>query len=117
MSFITPSVPTLASVNSVRDTFTDQDFQVLPGQYMISCLGLSQSRTITMPDATVDIPMGKVYIIKDETGDAGTFDLNVVGFGIVGSRQPIDQEETGAVINSSKGSLTLVSNGVSWYLV
>lgn len=115
-TFVAPT-PTLATVNSVRVFFNDQDFQVQAGQYMISCIGLTAPRTITMPDATTEVPEGKVYIIKDESGDAGTHDLTIIGFGTPGNEQPIDGVVSGAVINSSKGSLTLVSNGVSWYLV
>lgn len=110
--------PQLNVVNAVRIDIHDTDYSIQPLDYLISIVApLTAQRKMTLPDATVDIPIGKMYIIKDESYSADANNILVVGFGTPGSEQPIDGLTPGAVINSKGGSLTLVSNGVSWYIV
>ena len=109
--------PTLAVVNAVRIDIHDIDYTILPGDYLVSIVELTGARLMTLPDATVDVPLGKMYIIKDEVGVAGQHNITVRGFGTPGNEQPVDGITAGAVINTNKGALTIVSNGVSWYIV
>lgn len=95
----------------------DTDYAIQPSDYLVSIVEMTDTRTLTLPDATTEVPMGKMYIIKDETGFPNTSNVIIVGYGTPGSRQPIDGLEQGVVINTPKGSYTLVSNGVSWYIV
>lgn len=108
--------PTLATVHAVRVDIHDIDFFVQPDQYLISYVELTAPRTVTMPDSAT-VPMGKMYVIKDETGNAGTNNITIIGFGTPGSEQPVDGFVSGVTINAAKGALTLVCNGVSWYIV
>lgn len=110
------SSPTLATVFAVRIDIHDVNFTAQPEQYLLSYVELTAARTITLPDTAV-LPMGKMYVVKDETGNANTYNITIKGFGTPGSEQPVDGLTAGAVINTTKGALTLVSNGVSWYLV
>lgn len=110
---------TLATVNAVRVDIHDTDFFAQPDQYLLSYVSLTAPRQITLPDC-IDVlgNANKMYIVKDETGLADVHNITIIGFGTIGvDRQPIDGDEAGIAINSQKGALTLVSNGVSWYVV
>lgn len=66
--------------------------------------------TITLPSA-VTVGAGKIYIIKDESGAAGTNNITIDGDGT----ETIDGTTT-RVINTNYGSMNIISDGTNWYI-
>lgn len=107
-------VPNLSIVNAVRIDIHDTDYTILPTDYLVSVVApLTAPRIMTLPDATSEVPIGKMYIIKDESYTAGNNHILVIGF----NDQPIDNQVNGIPIQTHGGSMTVVCNGVSWYIV
>lgn len=76
----------------------EQKFYVLNGQ----------SPTFVLPS---NPEVWQDHVIKDNTGQAGTYPIQIFGSGIT-----IDGESS-AQINSNWGSLTIVYNGTQWNIV
>lgn len=79
--------------------------------YMIAVTDTTAARTVSLP-AVATIPSGKSFVIKDESGAAGT---NAITIDPSGS-ETIHGAAT-ALVNTNWGSMTLVSNGTSWLII
>lgn len=71
----------------------------------------SAARTINLPAAS-SVTAGRYFTFKDKTGDAATFNITIVPNG----SDTIDEAASSTTVNTSYGSLTLISDGVSNWL-
>lgn len=78
------------------------------GVYIIAITNSSAPRTVTLQ--TADTVAGREYIINDEGGQAGTFNITVDTQG----SQTIDGK-TSVPIVADHGSLNVYSDGVNWF--
>lgn len=67
------------------------------------------TRTVTLPE---NAPVGTTYIVKDIGGAAGSANISIARSG----SDTIDGQTT-QTINSNYGAVTLVSDGVNWFIV
>ncbi len=79
--------------------------------YVVVNTDTSSARTITLP-AAADVTAGRYFIIKDKSGDANTNNITVTPAGA----DTIDETASSTTINTSYGSLTLISDGVANWL-
>ncbi len=93
-----------------KRTATASDLTADIDDYLIAVTDTSISRTITLPTAAVS--EGKTYIIKDESGLAGT---NSIDIDTEGS-ETIDGAAS-KTINSNYGSATVYSDGSNWFSI
>jgi hypothetical protein len=89
-------------IPNARTTVADAAYSALPYDYVIAYTSLTATRAVTLPAAN-SMP-GKVYIIVDESGSAGTDNITIAG----GSNHC-----TGVTTNY--GSTRCGSNGTAWY--
>jgi hypothetical protein len=78
---------------------------------IIGVANLAGAVTINLPSAAT-YEAGAKLIIKDQIGEAATYNITVDAFGT----ETIDGEPT-LVINTDYGSVTLYTNGVNWFVV
>ncbi len=87
-------------------------YTVLVTDYYIGKTGITGGGdTVTLP-AVATAAVGKVYIIKDESGTAGTNNITIDGNGA----ETIDGAAT-KVINTNFGSATLICSGAAWFII
>ena len=81
------------------------------GQTIIGVTDTASARTITL--ASADCVAGRIVIIKDESGSAGTNNITVATEGA----QAIDgiTDDTSVKITANYGVLRLYSNGTNWF--
>ncbi|MFO0703734.1 MAG: hypothetical protein U0525_03355 [Patescibacteria group bacterium] len=72
----------------------------------------STSSPYTINLRTADCVAGRTYIVKDESGAAGTNNITVATEGT----EKIDGQDT-YVINTNYGAVTVYSNGTNWYVI
>ena len=91
-----------------RTAVADVAYTVLYGDYLIAYTSLTATRAVTLPPpsqvGTAANP--KYYIIKDETGTAGTNNLTFAA--------TIDGA-TGKAINANYGVMRIFSNGSAYF--
>ena len=87
----------VSSATSVTDT-----------DYIIGVDTSSAAVTVTIPSGQVSA--GRVIIINDEGGSAGTNNITVA----TGGSETVDGSATGT-ISSNNGTLALYSDGSNWY--
>jgi hypothetical protein len=90
----------------LKRTNIASDYAVQSGDCYIAVTSTAAPRTITLP---TDWSAGKILIIKDESGGAGTNTITVSGNGKL-----IDGSATRA-INTNYGVLRLISSGAAWF--
>ena len=81
-------------------------YTVVAGDYLISCGG-SGARTINLP--AVASNSGRIVIIKDETGNAGSGTITIDGNG----NELIDGSAT-LTLTENRGAYTLICTGSQW---
>ena len=91
---------------AIADTNTTLDGT----QSLVVYTSLTAGRTITLPSATTNV--GRIYMIKDETGSAATYNLTLA----TTSSQTIDGAST-AVINTNYGHIAVYSDGANWKIL
>jgi len=97
----------------ILDTSSTTAYAVLATDYYIgvgSAVGTAQALMVNLP--AVSGLTGRVLIIKDESGECGTYNITLNGNG----SETIDGQTT-QVMNSNFASVTLVCNGASWSIV
>lgn len=92
-----------------RRSISDTNYTAVASDYMIAYTGLSAPRTVTLPTASAS-NNNQTYIIKDQTGNAGTSNITIQGTG----GQTIDNAAT-KVINTAWGSVQVYTNGSAWF--
>ena len=80
------------------------------GDTIIGVTDTSASRTITL--ASADCVEGRIIIIKDESGGAGTNNITIATEGT----EKIDGADT-QVINANYGVIRLYSDGANWFIM
>lgn len=96
---------TTADIGAIKRTAViDAAYSVLPTDYLVAFVSLSNSRTVRLP--TAPVMANKTIIIKDESGKAATYNIVVVG--------TIDGQ-VNKVLNTNYGTVRLYSNGMDWF--
>lgn len=86
------------------------DYTTTDSDLLIAVTSTAAARTITLLSATVT--EGRIFIIKDESGAAGTNNITIATEG----SETIDGSAT-LVISTNYGSATLYSDGVDWFVI
>jgi hypothetical protein len=92
-----------------RQAIADTNYAAAANDHIIAYTSLTAPRTVLLPTA-VGVA-GQTYIIKDESGSAGTHTITIAGTG----GQTIDGS-AGQFIVTSYGSVTVYSNGANWFI-
>ena len=95
-----------ASARATR-AVSDAAVTVLSTDYYVSLTALTAPRIVTLP---ASIPDGVEFMVKDESGDAGTFNITVKGNG----SETIDNA-AGQLINQAYGSVSVIRRNGSWW--
>jgi hypothetical protein len=93
---------------SVRRTAVAADYTLTDTDYYVGVSDTSVERTLTLPTASGK--PGRIYVIKDESGGAGTHRITV--------KAPASETIDGAgelFINANYGVLRMISSGESWF--
>lgn len=88
---------------------TDANYTALLSDSIIAFTEVTAPRTLNLP-AVATAGLGRVYVIKDQTGNAGTHNITVDPAGT----ELIDGVAT-RVINTNFGSIHIYCNGVGWF--
>ncbi|HSX08187.1 MAG TPA: right-handed parallel beta-helix repeat-containing protein [Candidatus Saccharimonadales bacterium] len=88
----------------------DANYTPLATDSVIAYGSLTAARTVTLPSAVG--AAGRIYIIKDESGAAGSNNITVSTTG----GQTIDNTAS-KLLNTNYGFLRLYSNGVNWFSI
>ena len=91
-----------------RTTVSNTAYTASTTDYLIGYTSLSAAQTVTLPTA-VGVT-GQQYIIKDETGNAGSDNITVAASG----SQTIDGASS-KTISTGYGYLKIYSNGSNWF--
>ena len=95
---------------SYKRTSTAGNYTILVSDYYVGVTSTAAARTITLPLATA-AGEGKVYIIKDESGGAGTNNILIQG-------QGGDNVDGATVsITSNYGSIRVICDGGDWFTI
>ncbi len=95
------------SFGVLRTSVADVNHAATSPETIIAYTSLTAARTVTLPTA-VNIA-GRLYVIKDETGSAATYNISVA----TTSSQTIDGA-TSKVVADNYGWLVLYSDGANW---
>ncbi len=91
-----------------RTTVADAAYTIVATDHIVTYTALTTGRIVTLPTAASIT--GREYIIKDESGNAGTNNITVA----TTSSQTIDGASTRA-ISTAYGVLRIYSNGSNWF--
>lgn len=94
----------------VRSVSTAVDYLALSTDFFIGVTDTSIVRTVSLPSVN-DLPVGKLYVIKDKSGLAGTNNIIVNPDGA----ELIDGQAT-FPINANYSSLSIITDGIGWYI-
>jgi hypothetical protein len=87
-----------------RKAVNDAAYSVLASDCIVAYTALSATRAVTLPTAST--VTNQIFIIKDETGNAGTDNITLVG--------TIDGA-TNKSISTGYGAIRLYSNGTAYF--
>lgn len=91
-----------------RTTVADANYTVLLTDYLIAYTSLTAGRTVTLP-APSAATANQVFVIKDETGNAGSSNITIQG-----ASGNIDGAASKA-INTNYGSIKVYHNGTNYF--
>lgn len=94
----------------LKRTATATSYTALLTDYLIAVTSTASSRTISLPAAST--ASGIVYIIKDESGGAGTNNIVINPDG----SETIEGALTYA-LSTNYGSITIYCNGTTWFVM
>ncbi|MBP9706762.1 MAG: hypothetical protein KBD78_03910 [Oligoflexales bacterium] len=92
-----------------KQTRVAADYTITKDDFYIGVTSTSAPRALTLP-SLASIPKESMYVIKDESGGAGTNNITVDGSGT----ETIDGSLT-KVINTNYGALRLMNSGSAWF--
>lgn len=98
------------SIGVQRTGTSASSYTALATDYYIGVTGTGANQTINLPTAASIT--GRVYIIKDEAGDAATNNITIDG----SAAETIDGAAT-AVINANYGFRAILSDGANWMII
>ncbi len=107
---IDPNGTTSKAGQIVKRTATAIDYLVKTFDYLIGVTSTAAIRTITLPTAA-NATVGKIYVIKDESGGAATNNIIIDGNG----SETVDGALTQA-ITTNYGSMQLYTDGSNWFI-
>lgn len=91
-----------------RTAISDQDYSAQPTDYIIAYTLLTGPHSVTLPAAD-SIAAGTAYVIKDETGTAGSRPIKIIPAG--GKLNGLATMD----IATNFGSITVYSSGTAWF--
>jgi hypothetical protein len=84
------------------------DATVLPNDYVVNITDTSVPRSVSLPNPAL---VGESFVIKDGSGGAGANAITITpAAGLIDGA-------ANAIINTSYGSLTFVSDGTNYYVI
>ena len=95
----------------ITRTATAASYTALSTDTYIGVTSTAVARTITLP-AAATVESDKLYIIKDESGAAGTNNITIDG----NASETIDGQAT-ATIGTNYGSRTIFCDGSNWFTI
>ena len=95
-------------LTSRATTGDGNDYTATEDDHIVAADTSSSALTVTLPSVSVE--EGKVYVVKDEGGNAGTNNVEVATEG----SESIDGSST-ATISSDHGVVEVYSDGTDWY--
>lgn len=90
-----------------RTAVSNVNYTVSTSDHIIAYTSLSAARTVTLPDAS--LVSGVTFVIKDESGSAGTYAINIV------TASGVIDGLSSKTLNVAYGSLRFYSNGSNWF--
>lgn len=109
MLYVSPDVSQRASL--VATTQVTSDYTATPDDFMISVHDSIAPVAITLPFLS-EVPVGRKYIIIDESGTANTNIITV----LPAAGETINLA-TASPINAKHGSMTVVARPVGWQII
>lgn len=99
---------TVAASGTVQRTaVSDANYAALATDWLIAYTALTASRTVTLP-APSAAQAGKLYVVKDESGNAGTYPIVVTA--------PVSIDGSSSVqVNGPYGSVAVYSDGAAYF--
>jgi len=84
-------------------------YSALGSDFIVAVTNTAAARTVSLPQASAAI-VGEPYLVKDESGAAGTNNItvNVTGGGTIDGA-------ASKVINTNYGSLRFYTDGANWF--
>lgn len=95
---------------AIKRTAVAASYTLLITDYIVAVTSTASARTITLP--TASSASGLTFVVKDESGGAGTNAITIDG----DASETIDGATT-KVINTNYGSMTIYSNGTAWFTI
>lgn len=111
---VTQTVRTFTDIENgryPRTAVADVAYAALTTDLLIVYTSITTGRTVTLPN-TNTVPIGKLYIVKDETGGALVNNITLA----TTAAQTIDGAAT-KVVNTNYGYFEVYSNGTNWFTV
>lgn len=92
-----------------RTTVADTTYTILTSDYLIAVTSLTAPRTLTLP-TVASAGIGRVVIIKDESGSAGTHTITIDGSGA----ETVDGAAS-VTITTNRGVVRVYCSGAAWF--
>ena len=96
----------------VKIELVNSNYSILSSDYYIGVTDLSSSRTVTLPSAAV-VGAGKVYVVKDHSGDANQSHYVIVA---ASGSEKVDGGSS-FELKAAYESVILVSDGSDWFVM
>lgn len=101
-----------AGSTTLHHTATATDYTVLTSDFFIGVTSTASARVVTLPAASTYPGAGRVFIVKDESGAAGTNNITVKSAS--GTLDGV-AAATGVPITTNYGSSRWMSDGTNWF--
>lgn len=111
MAYKIPAISAINQINFVR-TAISGDYVVLATDELVVQTNPNGPFTFILPDPST-VPVGKVYVFKDETGNASVHVLDIE-VGNPGGSEKIDDVYI-YVINTNYGKVSIYNAGTTWF--
>lgn len=93
----------------IHRTAVSGDYSILSADYLLG-VSTAAPRTLTLPSAAT-VGVGKIYVIKDETGTAATNNITIATTG----GQTIDGSAS-VIINTNYAAVSVYTDGTNWFI-
>jgi hypothetical protein len=94
-----------SGIKLLRRAISDAAATISTSDYLVAFTSLSATRAVTLPSASS--AAGQHFVIKDESGMAGSFAITILGT-VDGTINPV-------AINAQYGKYKIYSNGTGWF--
>lgn len=94
-----------SGISYKRTAVADAAYTLTQDDFLVAYTSLTTTRAVTLPSASSY--SGFTYIIKDESGTAGTNNITIVG--------TVDGVSNPTAVSTNYGKYTIYSNGTAWF--